>query len=184
MHGAPTIEPARNVHSLKKSTPNTRNTRDTMGKKGIVGLVNLGNTCYANTIAQCLLHTAPLTMFFVLGKHTDALKKEGDAKLVTMHWAQLLNVAFRDADTEAVSPKNFVRVFSTVSHKLKQQGKLTTAFRVGQQHDAVEFLQFILDMLHASMATKIEITVRGWTNSWSSRTASTRSTTRATATRS
>ena len=131
-----------------------------MGKKGVVGLVNLGNTCYANTAAQCLMHTMPLTYFFMLGKHADAMC-DGPHKQVTAHWVQLLNVAWRDADTFAVSPKNFVRTFSTVSRQLKERGALSTEFRVGEQHDMVEYLQFLLDCFHTALKTKIEVTVRG-----------------------
>ena len=136
-------------------------TNPTMGKKGIVGFVNLGNTCYLNTTLQCLLHTMPLTYFFILDKHTEVLRKDRPQHVVTMQWAHVLGVAWKDERTEAISPKNFVRFISEVSGALKRQNKLTTEFRVGQQHDMVEFLQFMLDCFHESMETKIDVAICG-----------------------
>jgi len=131
-----------------------------MKKKGIVGLMNLGNTCYANTVVQCLMHTMPMTYFFMLNKHKESLNGEKQ-RLITLHWEQLLTVAWRKPETEAVSPKNFIKIIEIVSRQMKAENKVSSVFRAGQQHDCVEFLQFMLDCLHDSMVIPVGINISG-----------------------
>lgn len=43
--------------------------------QGVTGLRNLGNTCYMNTILQCLGSISPLVEYFLSGKYITALQK-------------------------------------------------------------------------------------------------------------
>ena len=38
-------------------------------RAGLVGLKNMGNTCYLNSMIQCLANTEPLVKFFLYELH-------------------------------------------------------------------------------------------------------------------
>nr|XP_046267346.1 ubiquitin carboxyl-terminal hydrolase 2-like [Scatophagus argus] len=103
--------------------------------QGLVGLRNLGNTCFMNSILQCLSNTPELRDYCLRNIHrmdcrTNAALMEEFAKLTQSLWTSVNN--------EAISPSDF----------RSQIQRYAPKFVGCNQQDAQEFLRFLLDGLH------------------------------------
>ena len=115
-------------------------------EEGAVGLINLGNTCYMNSVIQCLSNTPMFCDYFRTGlfeKELNFKNKRGSGCEVAFEFAQTLSKLWADqnlAPVKAISAKRLKRTFSKTP-------SLTPFAEYGQQ-DAHEFFSVLLDVLH------------------------------------
>lgn len=110
---------------------------------GTTGLKNLGNTCYMNSTLQCISATIPLARFFKDGSYKRCINRvnplgtkgalaETTADLVKTMW---------EGGYAFVAPHTFREAIC----------RFAPQFRGSDQHDAQEFLGFLLDGLHEDL---------------------------------
>ncbi|KAL6990352.1 Ubiquitin carboxyl-terminal hydrolase 31 [Sarracenia purpurea var. burkii] len=117
---------------------------------GVIGLRNHGNTCFINAILQCLSHTDILAEYFVLDQYKVDLcrrnklnsKKYGTKGEVTEQLAVLLKSIWSCQYNPEISNQ-----FKVVVDKYGSQ------YRGNNQHDAQEFLLWLLDKVHEDLNT-------------------------------
>ncbi|KAF4386609.1 hypothetical protein F8388_006564, partial [Cannabis sativa] len=105
-----------------------------------LGLKNLGNSCYLNSVLQCLTYTPPLANFCLRKQHSSLCdSKDADRKrdcpfcIIEKRIVRSLSV---DLSLDApMKIQNCLRIFS--EH-----------FRGGRQEDAHEFLRYVIDACH------------------------------------
>lgn len=120
---------------------------------GVTGIRNHGNTCFINAVLQCISHTDVLAEYFVLDKYKIDMsrrnklnsKKFGTKGEVTEQLALLLKALWACQYTPDFS--------TTFKHVVERHGP---QYKGTQQHDALEFLQWLLDKVHEdlNMASK------------------------------
>ncbi|KAM6245468.1 ubiquitin carboxyl-terminal hydrolase 43 [Porphyrio hochstetteri] len=103
---------------------------------GAQGLRNHGNTCFMNAVVQCLSNTAPLAEFLALGLY----RARGARAEVTHRLAALVRALWTRDYTPQLSAE-FKNIVS--KHSLQ--------FRGNAQHDALEFLLWLLDRMHEDL---------------------------------
>ncbi|NXD87974.1 UBP43 hydrolase, partial [Halcyon senegalensis] len=102
------------------------------------GLRNHGNTCFMNAVVQCLSNTAPLAEFLALGRY----RARGARAEVTHRLAALVRALWTRDYTPQLSAE-----FKNIVSKHSAQ------FRGNAQHDALEFLLWLLDRMHEDLGT-------------------------------
>lgn len=117
---------------------------------GSTGLRNLGNTCYINAIIQCLSKTDTLAEYFCCDQYKADLarcnkinaRKYGTRGELTQNLALLFKSLWACEYTPEVSSQFKLCV-----------NKYGTEFRGNGQHDAQEFLVWLLDKVHEDLNT-------------------------------
>ncbi|WCJ29906.1 Ubiquitin carboxyl-terminal hydrolase 23 [Euphorbia peplus] len=99
------------------------------------GLENLGNTCFLNSVLQCLTYTEPLAAYLQSGKHQNTCHVAGFCALcaIQKHVSRALQSTGR-----SLVPKDLVSNLRCISRN----------FRNARQEDAHEYMVNLLESMH------------------------------------
>ncbi|GMI81461.1 hypothetical protein HRI_001815400 [Hibiscus trionum] len=99
------------------------------------GLENLGNTCFLNSVLQCLTYTEPLAAYLQSGKHQNSCHIAGFCALcaIQKHVSRALQSSGR-----ILAPNDLVSNLRCISRN----------FRNSRQEDAHEYMVNLLESMH------------------------------------
>nr|POE75511.1 ubiquitin carboxyl-terminal hydrolase 4 [Quercus suber] len=110
-----------------------------------VGLTNFGNTCYMNSTIQALLATTPLSSYFLEDDFKASLQRENwraNSKGVMAElYSNLIRSLWKD-DVSYIRPTTFRKFCGRSLQRFESDG---------EQQDAKDFLDFLLDCLHEDL---------------------------------
>uniref|UniRef100_A0A8C0D7S1 Ubiquitin carboxyl-terminal hydrolase 2 n=1 Tax=Balaenoptera musculus TaxID=9771 RepID=A0A8C0D7S1_BALMU len=122
--------------STRPSSEKRQNSKST---QGLAGLRNLGNTCFMNSILQCLSNTRELRDYCLQRLYMRDLGHSSSAHTALMEeFAKLIQTIWTSSPNDVVSPSEFKT----------QIQRYAPRFVGYNQQDAQEFLRFLLDGLH------------------------------------
>uniref|UniRef100_A0A8C1G917 Ubiquitin carboxyl-terminal hydrolase n=1 Tax=Cyprinus carpio TaxID=7962 RepID=A0A8C1G917_CYPCA len=134
-----------------RSISPVRESSNSKSAQGLVGLRNLGNTCFMNSILQCLSNTQSLRDYCLHNSHRRDLNNNSRTNTALMEeFAKLIQTMWTSSSSEAVSPSEFKT----------QIQRYAPRFVGYNQQDAQEFLRFLLDGLHNEV-NRVTVRPRG-----------------------
>jgi len=110
---------------------------------GSVGLMNLGNTCFMNSMLQCLAQARALSEMLLTDQHVPDINRTnplGTGGLLVEAYADIVKKMF-SGTVATVVPREFKGVL----------GRFAPQFAGYQQQDSQEFMSFLLDGIHEDL---------------------------------
>ncbi len=101
------------------------------------GLVNIGNTCFLNSVLQCLAYTPPFTQYLLSKPHVCQYKSSCTLFAMEEHLKKSVTKNNASSSSFAFVPKSILSRLKWISKK----------FRLGRQEDAHEFLLYLLESM-------------------------------------
>ncbi|CAN4103059.1 unnamed protein product [Withania somnifera] len=108
-----------------------------------LGLKNLGNTCYLNSVLQCLTYTPPLAYFCLNSQHSGSC--ESGAAAASEKKSECPFCILEKRITRSLSIDSALDTPARINNCLKI---FAQHFRYGRQEDAHEFLRYVIDACH------------------------------------
>ena len=110
---------------------------------GLTGIRNLGNTCFMNSIIQCLNNTVELKEYFLSDRYRNDLNPKnplGFGGEIADEFSIIVNALWW-GHCKTIAPTRFKELI----------GQFNSQFVANDQQDAQEFLLFLLDGLHEDL---------------------------------
>ncbi|NWW92555.1 UBP2 hydrolase, partial [Rhynochetos jubatus] len=128
--------------SWAQSQPCSLSLQSSKAVQGLTGLRNLGNTCFMNSILQCLSNTKELRDYCLQNQYLRDLNNNSRMRTALMsEFAKLIQLLWTSSPNDSVSPSEFKT----------QIQRYAPRFVGYNQQDAQEFLRFLLDGLHSEV---------------------------------
>lgn len=141
--------------------------------KGTSGLYNLGNTCYINSILQCLLHLSEFRNYIIDNLYKDDMIENIKEQINNSSNPSLKNnleILSKLVNTKIVYQID--RIFSSLWQNFQCNYKTITLckllayknqkYRFNQQHDSHEFLLDIFDMIENEIKGQADININDY----------------------
>ena len=109
------------------------------------GLKNLGNTCYMNSIMQCLNYANPLVKYSTEDAYCRDLNNMGKSCGTI---AKEVGAVFSTLKSGSCSPVSLQNLKTAV-------GNFYHSFKGSRQHDSHEFLMYLLNWLHEDLKGEV-----------------------------
>ncbi|XP_053690656.1 ubiquitin carboxyl-terminal hydrolase 8 [Sabethes cyaneus] len=140
--------PQRKIPQIDRSAKPSSIQRDfapVMGNvgRGLTGLKNLGNTCYMNSILQCLSNTTFLTEYFTEGTFRQHLNGNNKTQGRIAEEVAAVIITLWTGKYKCIASKNLRYVV----------GQYERQFGGIEQQDSHEFLTILMDWLHSDLQT-------------------------------